>query len=631
MKETIKHKISEENIVKILKIAPVIFIPLTVITIIMIIVINNHNQTENDIEALRLTYMNEYKKSIKNDVERVKDLVIFMQKKTARKLKDRVKRRVYEAYAIAENIYNTNKGKKSDKEIKLLIANSLSNIRFFNNRGYYFINTNSGEAILFNGKVTLNSNKDVLNIKDHRGNFIVKDQIDIVNRHKEGFTHKYFKKIDTIDNKEYEKISFVKKFEPYDWHIGTGDYLEDIKKLLQKELIDRVEDISYGSTNYLFIFDKNANVVYHPSTKLIDKNIDDFSVNRGSNITDTIKESIANKKSTFVTYNYTKQNHIQNILEKTSYLTYVNNWDWLIGSGFYTKDLELKVSKEIQKIKSSNSSSISIIILFGIILLIVSIIVSFKISKVVDSIFAEYKRKILKKNQEIFIQKKQASMGELLSIIAHQLKQPINSISLSTDIIVDKYAFDELNQKEIDIFHNRVRENIDFMATSIDELRNLFRTDKKRKSFCIQDAIKKAMSLISIQLQKDNVSIELKDTIDNDITINGYKSELEQVILNLVSNSREVLLEKKIKDAYIKINLTKQKNSISIKVEDNGGGIDEDIIDNIFDSYFTTKGEKGTGIGLNLVKMIVEESLSGNIYVQNTDVGALFTIDIPLS
>ena len=133
--------------------------------------------------------------------------------------------------------------------------------------------------------------------------------------------------------------------------------------------------------------------------------------------------------------------------------------------------------------------------------------------------------------------------------------------------------------------------------------------------------------VISIQV---NQKIELQTQLEENLEIVGFQNELEQVILNIVNNGKDALLETKPINPKIEIKAFKEKEFKVITIEDNAGGVSEDIIDKVFDSYFTTKGDKGTGIGLNLAKLIVQDSLNGEISVKNTDKGALFTVKLPI-
>lgn len=236
--------------------------------------------------------------------------------------------------------------------------------------------------------------------------------------------------------------------------------------------------------------------------------------------------------------------------------------------------------------------------------------------------------KIDKQYQELLNASKKAAMGDLISIIAHQLKQPINAINLATHVLVDDYEYGELTKESLHEFAGTINDRVQFMASSIDDLRNFFRPDKKKHPYSLKQAIEKAISIVSVQISSKGVALETN--LENDTTLEGIENEIQQVVLNIVTNAKDAILENNIKNGVIKVGLSKKEDKAIITIEDNGGGIPENILDKIFDFYFTTKGEQGTGIGLNLAKMIVEDSMDGRLTVCNTDSGALFTIEFML-
>jgi signal transduction histidine kinase len=233
------------------------------------------------------------------------------------------------------------------------------------------------------------------------------------------------------------------------------------------------------------------------------------------------------------------------------------------------------------------------------------------------------------KDQIIIKQQKQSAMGALLGIIAHQLKQPLNAISMSKEIIKIDFEDDCLTEESIKKFDDRVTKQINFMSESIDDLRNFFNPNKKSKPFLLEEAIKKITTILSVDISRKGINLQID--IKDDITIDGYENEIEQVVLNIVNNAKDVLLEMKPVDPKIQISAYGQNNKAIITIKDNGGGIPENIIDKIFDSYFSTKGAEGTGIGLNLARMIVEDNMGGKISVKNCGEGAEFTIELKKS
>ena len=167
------------------------------------------------------------------------------------------------------------------------------------------------------------------------------------------------------------------------------------------------------------------------------------------------------------------------------------------------------------------------------------------------------------------------------------------------------------------------------MSNTIEDFRNFFKPDKQKIDFYIQDACNEALTLVDASIK--NFNIELKQNIKENCLIYGYEREFSQVILNLMSNAKDVLIQREIINPSIYLELDKQDNNAIIKVLDNAGGIDEEHIDLIFEPYFTTKSAaKGTGLGLYMAKMIIEKNMGGELMVENLEEGAQFSIILPI-
>ena len=242
------------------------------------------------------------------------------------------------------------------------------------------------------------------------------------------------------------------------------------------------------------------------------------------------------------------------------------------------------------------------------------------------------KIKKIKEKQQILIQNsKMASMGEMIANIAHQWRQPLNSLSaLHTVLMMDYEDNGRLSQEEIAQFKEESSQYIHKMSSTIDDFRNFFSPAKEKEQFVVSDAIKE-----SIKFVKDSYldsSVELIDrTQDRDTQICSYKNELMQVIMILLNNSRDAVAGNKIKKPQVIVDLLHRDDKIEICVKDNGGGIDDDIMDRIFEPYFTTKFKSdGTGVGLYMSKMIIEDSIGGELVLENYEDGVLATLILSL-
>jgi len=230
------------------------------------------------------------------------------------------------------------------------------------------------------------------------------------------------------------------------------------------------------------------------------------------------------------------------------------------------------------------------------------------------------KEEVIKKDKILQEQSKLAAMGEMVGSIAHQWRQPLNSLNINIENLDDDYADGLIDAKFIDDFIDKQTHTIQFMSHTIDDFRNFFRVEKVKKVFSIKEAIQSIISIQSAQFKNNNISVELQG---EDFKLNTIESEFKQTILNLISNSKDAIVKNNI--SYGKIKFLLENNSLVIS--DNAGGIPEDILDRIFEPYFTTKEQgKGTGMGLYMSKMIIEQNIRGILNVVNLKDGAAFTI-----
>ncbi|NPA55240.1 MAG: HAMP domain-containing histidine kinase [Epsilonproteobacteria bacterium] len=226
-----------------------------------------------------------------------------------------------------------------------------------------------------------------------------------------------------------------------------------------------------------------------------------------------------------------------------------------------------------------------------------------------------------KQEQLLFQQSKLAAMGEMIGAIAHQWKQPLNALAVNIQMLVDDYLDGIVDEQYMQDFEKKQMEIIQFMSKTIDDFRNFFRTDKEMSEFNLKSAIQATIKLVDKQLLNHGIQITLEG---DDTTICGYENEFKQVVLNIINNAKDAILERGIQNGYIKIEI----NGTQVIIEDNAGGIDEDIKDRIFEPYFTTKDEgKGVGIGLYMSKTIIEEHMGGRLYFVNTQNGVRFVIE----
>lgn len=236
-----------------------------------------------------------------------------------------------------------------------------------------------------------------------------------------------------------------------------------------------------------------------------------------------------------------------------------------------------------------------------------------------------------KEQEQLLIQQTRlAAMGEMIGNIAHQWRQPLNALGLILQNLKFSYEIGELDEKMIDKSVKKATMLTENMSKTIDDFRNFFRPNKAKENFKINEGITKAVELIESTFEHNNIKLE-KDFASSEIEFFGFANEFSQVILNLLTNAKDAVLENKIENPLIIIQTKIDDEYIYISIKDNGLGIKDEIINKIFEPYFTTKDEgKGTGIGLYMSKIIIENNMNGKIEVKNEQNGANVIIKLPI-
>ncbi|MEA1892764.1 MAG: PAS domain S-box protein [Campylobacterota bacterium] len=249
------------------------------------------------------------------------------------------------------------------------------------------------------------------------------------------------------------------------------------------------------------------------------------------------------------------------------------------------------------------------------------------------SLSVRVKEEVLKnreKDKTMLHQSRLAQMGELISMIAHQWRQPLSAISATIADLGMKIMF---NNYEKDFFKEKLKNISEYsqhLSKTIDDFRDFYKSNKEKRSIMIEDVFNGALNIIEVSMKNKN--IEIKKEFECSDTIETYPNELKQVILNLIKNAEDALLEKEVLNPSITLKTFKDDDYVYLTVSDNAGGIAAGIIENIFEPYFTTKEKRdGTGLGLYMSKTIIEEHCRGLLEVKNSNSGAVFSIKIPLN
>ncbi|NQY54832.1 MAG: HAMP domain-containing histidine kinase [Campylobacteraceae bacterium] len=242
-----------------------------------------------------------------------------------------------------------------------------------------------------------------------------------------------------------------------------------------------------------------------------------------------------------------------------------------------------------------------------------------------------------KKDMIMFQQARLASLGEMIANIAHQWRQPLSSIMMIVQSFQTKMSLGKLNQEFVD---RKVQDAMllsNNMSNTLEDFQNFFKPNKDKTLFDLKDCINNSLELSKYFLEQERIQVSF--IIKNSIKTYGFYNELSHVILNIISNSKDVLKDKK-DNKLLKIILKESEDHIIIRIYDNGGGVNKEVLPQIFEPYYTTKYKSaGTGIGLYMSKQIIEKHMNGSIKCKNVqhnmkdqvlEACALFIIKIPI-
>ena len=615
-----KNKYTEKELLRLIKVIPIFMIVIFSIIITFVIINNNLNKYDMSIKNLKETFLKEQKELIKNETIKIARQINYQTKQSEVKLKDRLKKRIANAYNISLNIYNKNKD-KTNKKIIEIIKEAIRPIRYDNNRGYFFIYDMKGNNILLPTAPKLEG-KNMLFFQDIKGQYVIKESIKIAKQKNKGFIQWYWYKPNN-NTKMHKKLGYIQYFKELDFFIGIGEYYDDFKQEIQKDLLNEINMNNLNNENYIFVLNKNNKYLNLSNDE---KNNQEF-----------IKKLASNKN--FITYS------INNNIKKLSYVKYINEWQWHIGIGVYLNKIDNTIKEKTQDFNKRLDETVNIIILVSFLLTILFVFILWKFSKSIEERFIAYKdviteqiNKNKQKDQVIFQQTKMVAMGEMIGNIAHQWRQPLSVIlTISTNIQL-KIMMNDINDKELDKSCKTINDNTKYLSKTIDDFKNYIMGNAKKHKFFIKHTVNTLTSLIEPIMNKHKINLSIN--VKQDIQIDNFENELLQSLMNICNNAKDILIEKNIVDKIIIIDIQKESNTLIIDIKDNAGGIPLDILPNIFKAYFTTKEKsKGTGLGLHMTFDLITKGMGGNIKANNINfdyeggnyTGASFIIRIPIN
>ena len=544
---------------------------------------------QKDLQQLEKTLIEAEETNLRDKLENLTQFIRYYDGTSSKKIKNDVKTIINVATDIANNIYQNNKDKVDEATLKELLKNALSDIKFEENIGYLFLLNLKGDVILHVDPKMVGTN--IMNIRDVNGKYIVKEFTKVLEKSGEGFVDYYWYIVTENRKTPYYKISFVKRLDAYDWYIGAGEYLKYMTKFTREDIFAYLKENAKFHDGYYFVSNSLNQIIFKPENVQIDKSmLGSFRI-----------EGL-----------YKDDNYL-------AYTSYVAQYDWYVTAVKKLGAVQENINRQKTNSEAKRKESLQNNLYLMVFTWIVSLLLSLYLSNIINKLLQSYEAEIKEGNEKLIFQSRQALIGELFPMIAHQWRQPINKIAsvlalLRFELLEKKLAYEEIDQR-----CHSIEDNIEFMSETIDDFRTFYKPKENRKEANLKELIRKALDFLQGTTTKKSINIITE--LEN-ISYRLTSNEFLHVMINLIKNAIDSMSQ----DGTLIIKLNKdQDGDITISVEDDGKGIEKSKLSKIFDPYFTTKKDS-MGIGLYMTKMIVEKHMYGTIEVKRLPQGLKFLI-----
>jgi two-component sensor histidine kinase len=594
------------------------------------------NQFNKDAEQLRDLYLESQKLLIKTTVDDTVDYITYSQESTEARLKRTVRARTEEAFRMARHLTDTYGGVLDRDELEDLVRESLRSVRFHNGRGYYFAIDTDGYSQLFAVRPEYEG-RHFLSLPDENMVDVVSNMIRIVETEGRGFyEYRWMKPGGGDDN--YRKIAYIDYFEPFDWIIGTGEYVMDVRMDIQREVISRVDDIRYGEDGYMFIIGYDGTFILHPEPAYVGTRQLDLTDPAGIPVVRELIR-IARKDRDGGYFRYQWQKYSEGVEEpKLSFVKAVPQWEWIVGTGVYLDDIRVVLREN----RDALYRDLRRRILFVLLLIVILIIGVLTVVQVTAKRTAGNMDRLIRNfedaaDRKSVIDESRLSFDEF-KVIAHVANTMIDDRNEAESRLLSSLREKEALLKEI---HHRVKNNLQIIASLLNIQASYEEQDGKAGNVLVEAKTRvNAMALIHEKLYQTErfsvinarefipdlvVSVQnalnLEDmSHDIDLDIEEIQIDLDRaipcgLILNeLITNAMKYAFPGS-NDGTIRITMGQREAAVTLTVADNGVGLPE--------SREIPQGS----LGIQLVTALVDQL--GGTYSLETEDGFWWTIEFP--
>ena len=620
----------EKHLSKLIFLTPIVTIALLTLFTLSFFISMERANLNVESQALEQKLLQQQKAMLVNEIQKVFNYFEYHLDMMHRTIDLELKDRVDDVHMMGINLFAKGEGKPLQllrQELLLM----LSSLHVSGHRGYYFVLDGKGK---------------ILYPLEELG-----DRIGLQSAAQEALQNGGYA---TSEVGRPRRV-YVKPLAPYGWSIGAAEYLDIATSRLKDEMISWTESLRYGEGGYVWIHNTSHTLLAHPfRAESIGKDDTMLQDQAGAMIVQDFVQKALDPKGQggFVEYFWRKP-HEETPSQKISYVAQFKPWHWVVGTGVYRDDVQKEIALKKKEMKAKMDRYVFGVIIIALVSMVGVGFLSFLVTKQINLALQSYRERVRhktealkefnatlrskinkaleeskQKDMALLQQSRLAQMGEMLSIIAHQWRQPLSEVSGIFMELETASHFGKADTKLIKESAKDADKLLSYMSRTIDDFRHFFKPSKAKEIFGVQKACEEAFSLAQAVLKNSHIALHVK--IFDLPHIEGYPNEYAQVILNLILNAKDVVMERNVREPQIWVEIGRSSEGSSLVcVMDNGGGIEEGNLKMVFEPYFSTKkASQGSGLGLYMAKMIIEQNMGGKIEVENGPLGAKFSVEV---
>ena len=393
--------LNEKVVLKLIAIGPLIFIPSVVIAIALLIINSHERNFQQNLAQLEANLVDKRKSAVRSKVDSTVDLVAYQKSITRQELMERVRGRVNDAYKLAHTIYDTYAGKRPDAEIRELIVTALRPLVWNGGESFIWILDYSGRFQLAPAYLRHLEGTSIIDFQDAVGRHVIREEIALCKESGEGFLWDTFTKPGEPGERQYEQVAFVRELGHYDWYLGSGEYLDTADRITDAHLLDSIRKIDAIGSHYMFILTKGGSLLLNPSVG--DRDGGDLPTSdepETRKVIGKILEFLKAREGGFVTYEWINPATQERDL-KVSYVRNVPETDWVVGSGFYGSEIRNEIDRQKAALYAVYTVEYKQLMMELSLIVLLSLIVSWFISRYVRKSFERYQARISRKSWEL--------------------------------------------------------------------------------------------------------------------------------------------------------------------------------------------------------------------------------------